>query len=428
MKRTRALALLLGVLVVTCLPTWTATADEVGAAAPDDLVVDDAVLTWGLNDESNNKAFAPGTFNFMSAGAVPDPGRGGQSIVAPGVWRGTATRAWRAQRGSVSLEKRGTDGSWAPATFAGLGTAADGSALTSTAGPFSGHRIVLRQGTGAVNPDTGTADITWPGSFSVVYYSGFTFFTLSDITLSSAGEATQLLATVSGFAADRDDPDTWAAVPPERVVLADLPEASVDSPAGFTAQPAYRGVRYTGEGAAQVRSGQDWGAFPASFLTYMDRVGSSSFWYSSGGSADPHKVPHPITISYDAAAPVPTPTPQVTPTPVPQPTTPVNPTPPPTPGPAPVPTPQTPAPAVPAPAAAPGPSTAPPVADAPVVPSLPAAAPLALLAAPTSSDQTASPGQVGPLSAPTWTWWGGSMLLLGAVALTLLTIRAKGTP
>ena len=103
MKRTRALALLLGVLVVTCLPTWTATADEVGAAALDDLVVDDAVLTWGLNDESNNKAFAPGTFNFMSAGAVPDPGRGGQSIVAPGVWRGTATRAWRAATSSKRL-------------------------------------------------------------------------------------------------------------------------------------------------------------------------------------------------------------------------------------------------------------------------------------------------------------------------------------
>jgi|GEM_PF-938166 len=428
MKRTRALALLLGVLVVlvvTCLPTWTATADEVGAAAPDDLVVNDAVLTWGLNDESNNKAFAPGTFNFMSAGAVPDPGQGGQSIVAPGVWRGTALRAWRAQRGSVSLEKRGTDGSWARATFAGLGTAADGSALTSTAGPFSGHRIVLRRGTGTVDPDTGTASITWPGAFSVVYYSGFTFFTLSDITLSGDGEATQLLATVAGFAADRDDPDTWAAVPPERVVLADLPEATVDSPAGFTAQPAYRGVRYTGEGVAQVRSGQDWGAFPASFLTYMDRVGSSSFWYSSGGSADPHKVPQPITISYDAAAPIPTPTPQVTPTPAPQPTTTVNPTPPP-PTPSPTPSPAA-APAAPAPPAA-APSTPPAAAETPVVPALPAAAPVALLAAPTSSDQTASPGEVGPLSAPTWTWWGGSMLLLGAVALTLLTIRAKGTP
>lgn len=428
MKPTRALALLLVLLVMTGLPSGTATADEVDTETSAGLVVEDAVLTWGLNDESNNKAFAPGTFNFLSAGAVPDPGTGGQSIVAPGVWRGTDTRAWRARRGSVAVEKRGTDGSWAPATFAGLGTAADGSALTSTAGPFSGHRIVLGGGAGTVDPDDGTAMLTWPGSFSVVYYSGFTFFTLADITLSSADGVTQLLATVSGFAADRDDPDTWAAVPPERVVLADLPDATLDSPAGFTAQPAYRGVRYTGEGASQVRSGPDWGAFPASFLTYMDRVGSSSFWYSSGGSADPHKVPQPITISYDATAPVPEPTPEATPTPVPQPTTPVNPTPPPpapTPAPTPAPVPST---AVPASPAAAAQEPAPPVADGPVVSAPPAAAPVVVLAATTSSDQTASPGSVGPLSAPTWTWWGGSMLLLGAAALTLLTTRAKGTP
>ena len=32
--------------------------------------VSDAQLAWGLNDESNNRAFAPGTFNFLAAGAV----------------------------------------------------------------------------------------------------------------------------------------------------------------------------------------------------------------------------------------------------------------------------------------------------------------------------------------------------------------------
>ncbi|MDO9456736.1 hypothetical protein [Nocardioides sp.] len=414
-------------------PTQTTTTEPTEPTGP--VALDDAVLAWGLNNESNNKAFAPGTYNFLSAGAVPDPGKGGQNIVTPGVWRGTTTKAWRARAGEVELQKRRADGTWAGASFAGLSTAADGTPLTSTTGPFSGHRVVLTGGTGTVDAAAGTATISWTGTFSVVYYSGFTFFTVTNPSLVVADGVGRLSATLAGYAADRDDPDKWSAVPAQRVVVADLPAVDLSGDDGFSAQPAYLGVR-GGEG--QVREGSSWGAFPATFLAYMDRVGSSAFWYSSGGSADSHKVPTPVTITFDADRAVPDPTdPTSEPTddetdptdPSASPTTTVGPTPPtPTVPAAPV------APTLPAVTQLPGPSIPPqpgavpsaaPVAAAVAVPQPVVPPTVYALAAETSEAGTAGSG-------PSWTWWLGGLLLVGAAGLTLLTVRSgralpKGT-
>jgi len=414
----------LGLLV----PAGTlAVADET-QEEPAAFTVSDAQLAWGVNDESNNRAFAPGTFNFLSAGTVPDPGKGGQQIVAPGVWQDTSTTAWRARAGEVTLQKRRPDGGYATATFAGLSTTADGSPIPGTSGPeFSGHRVVLDGGEGDVDPDAGTATIRWSGSFSVVYYSGFTFFTVTDPVLRVTPTTAAVTAVVAGYAADREDPSQWTPVPGRRVTLADLPRGAVDLDAtdGFSVQPAYLGVTYPSP--PQVRSGP-WGAFPRSFLDQMDRVGSAAFWYSSGGSADPHKVPKPFTLSWSADDPV-TPPPEPTPSgsTAPQPTTALNPEPP-----APTPTPPAPlaAPTQPAPPPLPPPTVAappaaPPTAAAPLVAPGLAAAPVVYAAEPVA----ATGGD--PADPHRWTWWAGGLLLLGAVALTVLPalhrIRSKGT-
>lgn len=417
-------------------PTAPPTAQP---TAPPVIAIDDAVLAWGVNDESNNKAFAPGTFNFLSAGAVPDPGKGGQSIVAPGRWRGTTATAWRAQQGTVLLQKQRADGSYGRATFAGLSTSASGAPLTSTAGPFSQHRVVIDAGTGTVDPAAGTARIEWTGTFSVVYYSGFTFFTVTDPTLVVTPESAQLRATVAGYAADRDDPERWAPVPAARVVLADLSElASSGLPpaAGFVTTPDYRGVRHDAPrpGVEQVRSGAAWGAFPASFLAYMDRVGSAAFWYSTGGAADPHKVPAPLAVAYDSGAvapPEPTEGPQPPaeepPPPAPSPTTTVLPTPPPAPGQS------APPPPPPAPQDV-GPPSRSPLAPPDTAPSIPSQ----------GDPSQAAPGQVTPSQTATivaltdvasatrtahrsldWRWWVGGLMLLLAGSLTSASTRPR---
>jgi hypothetical protein len=47
----------------------------------------------------------------------------------------------------------------------------------------------------------------------------------------------------------------------------------------------------------QVRSGEDWGAWPQSFVDFHRKTGLGSYWYSSGGAADPHKVAAPIVVT-----------------------------------------------------------------------------------------------------------------------------------
>jgi hypothetical protein len=419
----------------TSAPAATVTVTQTVTAEPEPegaFEVDDAQLRWGVNDETNNKAFAPNTFNFLSAGKVPDPGRGGQTIVGTGTWIDTSKRAWFARNGDVRVEKQRPDGSYGLASFAGLRTTVAGTPMSGTNGPFSGHQVVLDGGTGEVDLDAGTATIRWSGSFSVVYYSGMTFFTVTDPVLTVTPTGSRLTATLGGYASSMDDQSRWTKVPDRSgVVLADLPTVELtDADGGFSAEPRYRGVIHTAPsgGSPQVRTGEHWGSFPRSFLAFMGTVGSGSYWYSSGGSADAHKVPAPVTVSYEAGAPVTPPTdpgtddPDPTTGPSASPTTSVNPTPPPA-------IVQPPGPSLPAqPVASDAPAPAPPAADGvPVaLPGQPGAVPTTYALA---SSEATTP--TGPGSESRWQWWLGSVLLLGAAALTLIgqrMTRQKGRP
>ena len=275
-------------------PAATTPAPEVPSGA---FGVTDAQLRWGVNDESNNRAFAPGTFNFFSAGRIRDPGRGG--VVMP-------ESGWSQRSGNVSIEKY-LNGRWTPATWAGLRTTSTGAAMSGTNGPFSNHEVVISGGSGTVDPAKGSATIQWSGSFTVLYYSGYSFFYVSDPTLTVTGGIGRLTGTLSGFGSSMDDLEKWEAIPARPgVVLAELGRVDLAQELGFSATPAYRGVSVSLPASAspQARSGSAWGAFPQSFVDYQTASGTGSYWYSSGGAADVHKIAKPVTVSYSAGTPV----------------------------------------------------------------------------------------------------------------------------
>lgn len=89
--------------------------------------------------------------------------------------------------------------------------------------------------------------------------------------------------------------------PVDGVVVADLSGVNAAG-TGFTATPAYANVEYTppagSGGTPQNRTTAGWGSWPASFVDFHYLTGLTSYWYSSGGAADPYKAPTAITFAY----------------------------------------------------------------------------------------------------------------------------------
>lgn len=288
--------------------------------------VDDASLRWGINDESNNRAFAPGTYNFFSAGKIEDPGQGGQALSnadSGATWANGKPAGWKQQAGNVSIEKYAKTGdatyAYVPATWTGLKTDRTGTAIPGpTSGKFSEHQVVLVGGTGTVDPATGTAQIRWTGDFTVIYYSGYSFFYVSDPVLTVTDGNAVLTAMLSGYNSSMDDLSQWGGVSPKQVTLANLGHVDLAAALGFNATPAYAGVQVTVPvtGTQQAAKTADnaayWGSFPQSFIDYQTTAGTGSYWYTSGGSNDRFKTALPLTVSYDAGAPVAVPVPSAT--------------------------------------------------------------------------------------------------------------------
>lgn len=380
------------------------------ASAETPIVVTDATFSWSLNDQTNARSHNPAAINFLSAG-VADPGRGGASV----------TQAqWSAASGAVSVQKRDAAGAWQSATWTGLGTDAHGTAIGIT-GPFSGHRVLLSAGTGTLDPVADSASLSWAGTFSVVYYGGNSIFTVTDPSLEVAAGAGSVTAVLGGWESGRDDPTAWSPLPPERVQVAALSGVDITE-SGAVATPAYRGVEVAGT-TDQTRTGADWGSFPAPMIGYLAKLGIDQFWYSTGLSSDPTKVPQPISIGYAGGTPAestPT-TAAATPT-----TAPSNPV-------------RQPPPVEPAKPPAPPPSPAPsstevaqPVEVLPtaaVTPALPARTPAGATGGPHSGPAispvqvTAEPAATPAATATVTGWWAGGVLLLAAGLLLIVPAR-----
>ncbi|WP_110241686.1 hypothetical protein [Nocardioides gilvus] len=283
----------LGAAAVPAVVAQTGTPAPSPSEAPQESGVrrvDDAVFAWSISQQSNAQSHNPLTNNFLSAGAA-DPGRGGMVL---------SSRRWSAQTDHVEIQKVDAAGTWRQATWEGLGTDANGTPI-GLYGPFSGHRVRITHGSGTLDPGNDDATVQWRGTFTVVYYGGNTVFTLTDPKLTVTGGVGRLTATGGGWASDRFDPTVWEAVEPREVPVVELRDVDVTE-TGLEVTPGYRGVPVTGP-ESQVRSGADWGSFPQEFVSFLEPMGASQFWYSTGLQSDWTKLPQPIAVGWQGAEP-----------------------------------------------------------------------------------------------------------------------------
>ncbi len=252
--------------------------------------IDDVTLTWGFNAESGAAGFAPGTCNFLSAGVA---GNSGSSRV----WT-EADGFYKASEGNVSIIKDGPDGGTMTPNWATKCQTGDGSAV-NTSGKVSNNKVVLSNGTGSVDPETGEATVSWTGSFTSVFYSGMTYWSATNPVLTVAEDGTATLkATASGYQADMNDTSKWIAIPGETVTLATLKNVELTED-GFTSTPDYLGVDAPSS-VSQVKTGANWGSFPADFVEFQGKTGTQSYWFSSGGAADVRKPTTPLNVAWEA--------------------------------------------------------------------------------------------------------------------------------
>lgn len=246
-------------------------------------------LSWGLNAESGAGAFN-GSCNFLSAGTAGDTGSSRAWTEADGFYNSTD--------GNVSIVKDGPSATtiattWANKCQTGAGTPV--SPMGTAA--LSNNKAVFANGSGTVDPATGTATISWTGSLTSVFYGGLTYWSASNpvLTVKADGTAT-LKATASGYGADQADANVWIPIPATEITLANLTGVEVDAD-GFTVSPQYLGV-IAPAGVEQATGTPTSGAFPADFVSFQGATGTQAYWYSSGGSADARKVAAPVTVGW----------------------------------------------------------------------------------------------------------------------------------
>ncbi|MCS5722693.1 cell wall-binding repeat-containing protein [Herbiconiux sp. CPCC 203407] len=282
---------------LTALPASATTAPAETEPLAAVGIVKDAVFQWGVSNEVGNRAFAPGTFNLLGAGKIAKTSAADTIVQAD----------WKATDGNVVIQKQQADGSYATSTWGGLTTDATGTPITSpTGGRYSANRVTIAAGTGTVDAENDSAEISWDGDFTVALYSGMTQFYVSDPVLEVANGSGSVTATVSGFGSDMNDPTLYVPLPDTVVTIADLQSVDVTE-SGFVVTPDYLGVEIDAPegGTPQVRTGLVAGAFPQSFVDFQGLTGQSSYWYSSGGSTDVAKPALPLSATY--SAPVATP-------------------------------------------------------------------------------------------------------------------------
>lgn len=257
--------------------------------------IDDVELSWGLSKEAGGGSYFGGC-NFLVAGKAGNAG-------GSRVWTAADADAfYKASEGSVSIVKDGESGPVAP-TWATKCLDASGKAVTTSAASSTNNRVQFSGGTGQVDLAAGTAKVSWEGSFTIVFYGGMTYWHASDpeLTIGADGKGT-LTATAGGYGASMEDSTKWAPLAEKRITLANLSGVSLTKD-GLTVTPDYAGVTVTtgADVMGQVLTGSHPGSFPQDFVDFQAGTGQSSYWYSSGGAADPKKPATALTVGWNAA-------------------------------------------------------------------------------------------------------------------------------
>ena len=261
------------------------------------LKVADAGLTWGINAESGAGAYLPGSCNFLSAGVAAD--NGGSSL-----WPNDAERRglFKAQDGNVKILRPTADGGTQPITWDNKCQTPEGERVNTYNGETakrSGNFVEISGGKGTIDPETKSGTIEWEGSFTVVYYSGFTYWSVSNPKLEVKNGKGKITGTFSGYGTDMADMTKWEKLKPVEGTIADFGNNKVElDENGFTVTPDYEGVD-SGQ-PDQNKEKDGWGSFPKSWVDYNVQTGQAQYWYSSGGAADPRKKPTALTVKYKA--------------------------------------------------------------------------------------------------------------------------------
>lgn len=251
--------------------------------------ITDAEFAWSINEESGGGAFLPGTCNFLTAGAAGDAG-------SARVWT-EAGGFYSTEEGNVSIRKPDADGGYDTPTWSTKCQDANGTTVGTGVGSSSHNEAVFANGSGSVDLDANIAEIQWDGSFTIVFYGGFTYWTVSDPQLSVNADGTgELTGTASGYGTSMEDMSQWVELDATEIQLATFDSVEI-GPDGVEVQPHYAGVEVE-VSPDQNRTNSGWGAFPQSWVDFNVQTGQSSYWYSSGGAADPKKPAAPFSVAW----------------------------------------------------------------------------------------------------------------------------------
>jgi hypothetical protein len=179
-----------------------------------------------------------------------------------------------------------------------------------------GQRLLFNDGEG-VRTEDGSVTVHWDGALTVYAYGGLVPWYLADpvLTLDEHGDG-ELKVKVGGFASSMADPSVKVPLEPtEDVTVATLQDVTFDESGGAVVTPVFKGVDYypfVADGERSTTSAipdsakaanPNWGSWPVPFVDFQYQTGLSSYWHTSGLTADPSKPPLPITFDLDAQTP-----------------------------------------------------------------------------------------------------------------------------
>ncbi|MFZ4895597.1 hypothetical protein ACL9RL_14205 [Plantibacter sp. Mn2098] len=256
--------------------------------------VEHATFEWGINAVSQG-ASANGACSFFVAG------------IADGT-----DATYKTMDGDVVLIKRASNGAAIEVTKENR--------CTPIENGDARQRVLFTNGTGTTNPDTGETVIQWKGSFTINSYGGLVPWSVTDpkLTIDAAGNGV-MKAQLSGFAASMEDPNVKVPLPPEPdMTILNLKNVSISGDT-ITSTPVYAGVDYhrlvhandpnSGREAASAipdaakAANPNWGSWPTDMVDFQYRSGLSSYWHTSGLSADPLKPPTGVGLSLNGGIP-----------------------------------------------------------------------------------------------------------------------------
>ncbi|WP_203416733.1 HtaA domain-containing protein [Jiangella ureilytica] len=260
---------------------------------PEPIDVTAATFEWGIN--------------LVSQYGSP---AGGCSFFVAGIADGTEA-SYQTQDGDVHLLKRLADGRATAVTAENR--------CHPIADDKINQRALFTGGTGRIEA-TGAGAISWTGAFTIYSYGGMVPWYVRDprLTVDADGHGV-ITAEVGGFASSMEDPTVKEPLDPEQdVTILELDGVQVVDGA-LTGTPVYQGVDYFPlNDPADPESGRretsaipdeakaanpNWGSWPTPIVDFHYRTGLSSYWHTSGLSADPNKPPLPVLIELDGGVP-----------------------------------------------------------------------------------------------------------------------------